>query len=260
MAKTKFEYRLFISEAVGTGLLLFFGLSVVIFNWGEGTIVEMLIPSHGLRSAITGFLFGTVGCLVTISPVGKISGAHINPAVSLAFWLRGKINKFTFLGYVISQMVGAALGCLPLLLWGHQGKSIQYAITLPGSGGVAEAFTGEVITTAFLIIDLYFFIGIKKLRKYTPFTMPFLYGFMVWAESEYSGCSTNPARSFGPAFISGNYTFFWLYVAAPFTGVFIVTGLFSIFRLNRLYKMKAARVSYHNSPTSGSLQLGLSSE
>ena len=93
MAKTKFEYRLFISEAVGTGLLLFFGLSVVIFNWGEGTIVEMLIPSHGLRSAITGFLFGTVGCLVTISPVEICTPIDVDATATPARALRAAATR-----------------------------------------------------------------------------------------------------------------------------------------------------------------------
>jgi aquaporin Z len=138
MVLPKFEFKLFVSEAIGVALLLFFGLSIVIFNLGEGSAVAKLIPSETLRTGLTGFLFGCVGCLVSLSPVGKISGAHINPAVSLAFWLRGKMHTSTMIGYIVSQMIGAVLGCLPLLLWGKQGSSIQYAITLPGKNGIYQ--------------------------------------------------------------------------------------------------------------------------
>src|SRR3954471_13279971 len=167
MVIPKFEFRLFASEAIGMALLLFFGISIVIFNWGEGSIVAKWIPSPTIRTVLTGFMFGSVGCLIALSPVGKISGAHINPAVSLAFWLRGKMNGLTMLGFIVSQMVGAVLGCLPLLLWGKQGSSIQYGITLPADAGVGYAFICEIFATTCLIFYLYIFIGTKRFRNYT---------------------------------------------------------------------------------------------
>ncbi|MFI5155918.1 MAG: MIP/aquaporin family protein [Chitinophagales bacterium] len=245
MSSIKSEWKLYLSEAIGTALLLFFGLSVVILNWGEGSFIAKHIPNLSLRRALTGFLFGTVGCLVTISPVGKISGAHINPAVSLAFLLRGKMRKSTALGYMIAQMAGAALGSLPLLIWGKEGQTVQYGMTLPGEAGLGMAFWGEVLATACLIFYLYIFIGTKKLRNFTPFGIPFLYCLLVWAETVYSGCSTNPARSFGPALIVGNFSYYWLYWIAPIAGVIMVTLFFRLLRLHRIYSIEAARLSYH---------------
>ncbi len=201
---------LFLSECIGTALLLAIGLSVVIFNWGEGSPVSQWIPSVPLRRLFTGFLFGCTGCLVTISPVGKISGAHINPAVSIAFWLRGKMKFHAMLGFIISQMLGAVLGCLVLLFWGKQGRSVGFGNTIPGEAGIWSAFLGEAICTALLIADIFICVGSNKLKKITPFTMPLLYGIMVWAETAYSGCSTNPARSFGPAVVSGVFSGYWI--------------------------------------------------
>ena len=257
MSWPKFEFRLFLAEAIGTALLLFFGLSIVIFNWGENSVVAKSIPSEPLRRLLTGFLFGSVGCLVTISQVGKISGAHINPVVSIAFWLRGKMKTNTMIGYIVGQMIGAGIGCIPLLIWGEQGKSIEYGITQPANSNVVAAFIGEMIATSCLIFYLYIFIGTKKLRNYTPFGIPLLYSILSWAEASYSGCSTNPARSFGPALVSGNFSNYWLYWIAPLAGVLFVTGIFRIRRLRNMYRMQAARVSYHNSPTSESLVSGL---
>jgi len=254
MAKTKDLIKMYLSEFIGTALLLGVGLSVVIFNWGEGSVMTRLIPSLPLRRALTGFLFGTTGCLVTLSPVGKISGAHINPAVSIAFWLRGKMKTYLMTGYIISQMLGAIAGCLPLLLWQNQGKSINYGNTIPGNAGIWPAFLGELITTACLIIVIFIFVGSKKLRNYTPFTMPFLYGVMVWAETTLSGCSTNPARSFGPAVVSGVYHTYWLYIAAPLTGVFLIAGIFNSLRLHRYYDIEAARISFHDHHSPNSLK------
>jgi aquaporin Z len=249
MASTRSNTALFGAELVGTALLLFIGLSVVIFNWGTGSVMATLVPSESLRRVITGFLFGLTGCLITLSPVGKISGAHINPAVSIAFWLRGKMKTRIMIGYVCSQLIGAIIGSLPLLFWEQQGQSIRYGITLPGDAGIQVAFIGEALTTACLIILLFLFVGNKKLRNYTPYTIPFLYGFMVWAEAPFSGCSTNPARSFGPAIVSQYFTDYWLYWLAPLTGVIAVVIVFRLLRLHHYYHLEAARVSYHNSYT-----------
>ena len=256
MGIPKSDWKLFAAEAIGTGLLVFFGISIVIFNLGEGSVVAKLIPIVIVRRALTGFMFGTVGCLITISPVGKISGAHLNPAVTLAFWLRGKIKFETMVGYVLCQLIGGIIGSIPLLMWGKQGESLQYGITLPGDAGLMAAFIGEIIATACLIIYLYLFIGTKRLRNYTPYGIPFLFAFLTWAEAAYSGCSVNPARSLGPALIAGNFTDHWVYWIAPAIGVIIVTLFFRWRRINRIYKMESARVSYHDYPTSPSLKIG----
>jgi len=257
MVLSKFEYKLFAVEAIGVAVLLFFGLSIVIFNWGEGSVVAKWIPSEFARTILTGFMFGCVGCLISLSPVGKISGSHINPAVSIAFWLRGKMETKTMVGYIAGQMIGAAIGCLPLLLiWGEQGKSIQYGITLPGVRGVGAAFISEVLATAGLIFYLYIFIGRKNLRNYTPYGIPILYSILNIFFAAPSGDSTNPARSFGPAFITGNFSHYWLYWVAPFVGVLLVTAFFKWRRVNRYYNMEAARISYHDSATPETLKTG----
>ena len=159
--KRKF-FKLFASEFIGTGLLLTIGLSAVIFDFGTGSIMQQLIPSVPLRRLLTGFLFGSTGCLITLSPVGRISGAHINPMVSIAFWMRGKMKNFALVGYIISQMLGAVVGCIPLLLWYKEGKSVNYGNTVPGKAGILAAFTGEMITTACLILVIFTFVGSKK--------------------------------------------------------------------------------------------------
>ena len=249
-------WHLYLSEFIGTALLLAVGLSVVIYDWGSGSWVAQLIPSVPARRLITGFLFGTTGCLITLSPVGKISGAHINPAMSFAFYLRGKMKTYALAGYILSQMLGAVVGCLPLLLWGRQGASVQYGITLPGSAGIMPAFWGEVITTAIFVTVIFVFAGQRKLRRFTPFTVPLQFSLMVWAESAYSGTSTNPARSFGPAVISYDYHYFWIYVVAPLLGAAIVVGVFRLLRLHELLHLKAARVSYHDESTHESIKHG----
>ena len=88
----RIPWALFASELIGTAVLVLVGLSLVILMFGAGSPMARLIPSEGLRRLITGFLFGTTGACIALSPVGKVSGAHINPVVTLAFRLMGKLD------------------------------------------------------------------------------------------------------------------------------------------------------------------------
>ena len=214
--------RLFLSELAGTALLCLIGLSLVILMFGAGTPMARLIPDEGLRRLITGFLFGTTGASIALSPVGKVSGAHINPAVTLGFRLMGKLDLRTTIVYVGGQLVGAVAGSLPLLLWGAMGRSVAFGATLPGPGvSLSTAFLGEVITTFAMVVLLAVFLGFRHLRPFTPAIFPPLYAIMVWAESPLSGTSRNPARTFGPAIVSGEWQGWWIYWAGPLAGMLL---------------------------------------
>ncbi len=237
-------FYIYLSECIGTALLVGVGLSVVIFNNGDGSPIRAWIPDAGTRRAITGFLFGTTGCLITLSPVGRISGAHINPIVSIAFLLKRKMSWLHTLGYIIAQMIGSVIGAIPLLLWGKWGASVQYGATIPLAGALPAAFAGETITSFLLVAGIFFFIGHKKLRRFTPYLIPPLYCLMVWAEGPLSGTSTNPARSFGPAVASGIWTGYWLYWIAPVLGAGIAVLLFEMPFLWK-WKIKIPKLYQH---------------
>jgi aquaporin Z len=218
----RIPWALFVSEAIGTALLVLVGLSLVIFMFGTGTPMARLIPSEGLRRLITGFLFGTTGACIALSPVGKVSGAHINPAVTLAFRLMGKLDLRTTLGYIGAQLIGAVVGSLPLLFWGATGRSVAFGATFPGSGKpFSAALLGEAITTFAMIALLAVFLGFRKIRPFTPAIFPPLYAVMVWIESPISGTSTNPARSLGPSVISGQWQGWWIYWIGPVAGMLL---------------------------------------
>jgi aquaporin Z len=212
-------WQVFASELVGTALLVLVGLSLVILMFGEGSPVKGVLPSEGWRRLITGFLFGTTGALIALSPVGMRSGAHINPIVTLAFRLMGKLDLRNTLGYIMAQLSGAILGALPLLAWGSMGRSVAFGATLPGDGYPIETvLLGEVITTFAMVAGLCVFLGFRRIRPFTPAMFPFLYAVMVYAESPISGTSTNPARSLGPAIVSGQWQGWWIYWVGPLIG------------------------------------------
>lgn len=222
------RWRLYVAEFIGTAVLLLVGLSLVIVMFGDGSPAAAWIPSVRVRQTLTGFLFGSTGALIALSAVGKISGAHINPAVTLAFWIARKIESTTALGYVVAQLGGGVAGSLPLLAWGAMGRSIAFAATAPGAGySTGAAFRGEVITTFALIVTLCLFLAFRGLRRFTPFAIPPLYAIMIPLEADISGTSTNPARSFGPSVVSGEWTAWWIYWIGPIAGTLAAMAILS---------------------------------
>ncbi len=234
------------AELLGTALLVLVGLSLVIVMFGAGSPVARIVPDEGLRRLITGFLFGTTGALIALSPIGRESGAHINPVVTLGFWLMGKLDARTALDYVAAQLAGASLGSLPLLSWGAMGRSVAFGATLPGQGyATRTVLMGEVVTTFALIVGLCVFLGFRPLRRFTPAMFPLLYAVMVYAEAPLSGTSTNPARSLGPAIVSGRWDGWWIYWVGPLVGtlaaILVCNALAQRIEVAKLYHFESGR-------------------
>jgi hypothetical protein len=139
--------------------------------------------------------------LVAISPLGKLSGAHINPAVSLAFWVDGKMNPHDLIGYIAGQLLGAILGeALLVLVWGNYARSVMDGMTLPGSAyPLWVVFLAEMSLTGVLVLAIFICLSSQRLMHWTPLVTWLLIATMVWLESPVSGTSLNPARSLAPA-------------------------------------------------------------
>jgi aquaporin Z len=240
----KLPAELLAAEFAGTALLVAAGVSLVILDFGAGSPVVAILPSAGLRRLVTGFGFGTVGALIAVSPLGKISGAHINPVVTAAFWLKGAMRGSLAAGYVVAQLAGAVLGALPLVLWGAMGASVRFGATVPGEGfGATAALAGEIVTTATLVLGLFLFVGHERLRRFTPLLFPILYAVMVYLEAPVSGTSTNPARSLGPAVVAGAWRWWWVYWIGPAAGGLLGVGAHTFTWLRR-FEVEVAKL-YH---------------
>ena len=235
-------WPLWCSELIGTALLVGVGCSLVILDFGTSSPVALLLPDAGARRAVTGFLFGTVGALIAVSPVGVVSGAHINPAVTLAFQLEGRMRGDVALGYLLAQLAGAGIGALPLLLWGPVGASVAYGATVPGPAGPWIALLGEAGATFCLIAGLLLFVGHPRLRRFTPAMFPFLYALLVWLEAPLSGASTNPARSLGPGLVAGDLDGWWVYWVGPLVGSVVAVWLRKALPMARSLEIRVAKV------------------
>lgn len=241
----RLHWNLYSAELIGTALLVALGLSVVIALWGEGGPFLFVLSTPWQHRAFSGFLFGLVGLAITLSPLGRLSGAHLNPSVTLAFWLEGKIKWRDASGYVVAQMVGAVGGAWALLGWGKIGSSIAYGSTVPTSSApLWAAGLGEVAATFSLIVTLFVLSGHPRTRRFTPYSIPPLFSLMVCLESPLSGTSTNLARSFGPAAISGAWQGFWIYLIGPFLGAALAVGVLRIQSAEHR-RPREARVAHH---------------
>lgn len=236
------------SELVGTALLVGVGVSLVILDFGPGSPVAALLPAPWARRVLTGFLFGSVGALLAASPVGKVSGAHVNPVVTLAFWLKGQMAGRVALGYVVAQLAGGVAGAGALLLWGSMGAAVSYGATAPGAAGPWMAAAGEAATTFCLVAGLLFFLGHPRLRDFTPWLFPPLYGLMVGLEGPLSGTSTNPARSLGPALVAGDLRYWWVYWLGPLLGTLAAVSLQHVTWARRFEVQVAKVFHFHHDP------------
>jgi aquaporin Z len=203
------------AELLGTAFLVFAGVSAVVIVFGTGSLLAQVVPDTSTRRLIAGLLFAGSGALVAISPLGRLSGGHINPVVSLAFWMQGKMHHLDLGGYISGQFLGAFIGSLLVaLVWRERAASVGYGTTVPGAG--------------YALWIVFLFVSSHRLMRWTPLMVWILVAVMVWLEAPISGTSLNPARSFGPALVSWIWSYHWLYWVAPLLGALLAVGSFRL--------------------------------
>jgi len=195
-----------VAEAIGTFALVFAGTGAIIINeTSDGAITHVGI-------ALT---FGLI-VLAMIYTLGDISGAHINPAVTIGFWVSRKLPAREVAPYVASQCAGAfiASGMMRLLF----PENRLLGSTQP-SGPVLQSFALEFLLTALLMFVI---LGVSTGAREKGITAGIVVGSVIALEAMFAGpitgASMNPARSLGPAVVSGHLTNLWVYLAAPILG------------------------------------------
>ena len=210
---------MYASEFVGTALLVFLGLSIVVALWGHNAPLAGIPLTPPQRRFLSGFLFGSVGASIAYSPIGRISGAHINPAMTLAFWLEDKMKWRDAGCYLLAQLAGGIAGSAMLLVWGRTGASDNWGASVPGDGlPVWMAVAGETTCTFLLVLLIFICAARPRTQRYTPLVNPVLFAILVWLEGPVSGASANPARSLGPAVIGAVWQGWWVYWLGPVLG------------------------------------------
>jgi len=216
------------AEFLGTFVLVLGGLSAVCLDFGQGSPVPHLIPSPSLRLLLTGLLFAGTGSLVAISPPGRLSGAHINPCVTIAFWAGGHVSRDDLFGYLGCQFAGAVAGDLAVhWLWGPIGLSVKDGLTVPQSGVTPlQAIGIEALMTGILVLAIFSCISFTRTAHLTPLVLWVVIALLVWKGAPYTDCSLNPARSLGPAVVTGDYHLLWIYFVGPPAGALLAAWLY----------------------------------
>jgi aquaporin Z len=181
------------------------------------------------RRALMGLAVGgTVGAII-MSPWGRQSGGHFNPAMTFAFYRLGKVGRWDALFYGVAQFSGAISGvamAAVLLKGAPADRAVRYAVTAPGVYGSAVAFAAELIISFILMITVLFVTNRERLAGYTPYFVGSLYAVNVTFETPLSGMSMNPARTFGPAAFGGYWHALWIYFVAPTLGMLAAAEFF----------------------------------
>src|SRR2546427_10809513 len=130
-------------EAAELGLFMISASLFTMLLWHPSSPVLNLIPNPFVRRMLTGLAMGGTAIALVFSPLGKRSGAHFNPAVTLTFWRLGKVKNWDAFFYVIAQFIGGIAGMFVVALFAREALShpiVHYAATLPGPHGMIVAF------------------------------------------------------------------------------------------------------------------------
>src|SRR4051812_38447329 len=216
----KYEWRRLFSELLGTFLLVLAGAGGAVVNAQSGGQISR-------TAAVTA---PALTVLAVILFMGAVSGAHLNPAVSLSFAARGDFPWRRVPGYIVMQLVGATLACL--FLWAMFGQIGQLGATEPGAGiSNWQAMLMEMVLTAGLVSTI---LGTaSRAQNVGALSALAVAGYIALAglwSSPVSGASMNPARSFGPDMALADFSHYWVYVVGPLLGGAIAVGIAWVLR------------------------------
>lgn len=214
------EWRRLFSELLGTFMLVLVGAG--------GAVVDA--QSHGAIERGAAVTAPGLMVLAIILFMGAVSGAHLNPAVTFAFWARGDFPGKRVPGYIVVQLIGASLACLFLrAVFGNIG---DLGATLPGPGVHDwQAMLIELVLTVGLVSTI---LGTaSRAQNVGPLAALGVGSYIILAglwSSPISGASMNPARSFGPDLVRGDFSSYWVYLAGPLLGAAIAVGIAFVLR------------------------------
>jgi glycerol uptake facilitator protein len=230
--------RAALAEAYGTFLLT---------TIGPGTIIAVTFLDGSVTSAGLGLigLAHGVALLLAVHTIGRLTGAHINPAVTIAHWATRRIETKKVAPYVLGQLAGASIaGFVQLALWtssNNRGlvqaaQSTFLGDTIPSPAfGIGAVLLAEVIGTAILVFTIFGATDKAAEPSRAGVTIGFALAAIVWMFGPISGASLNPARTWGPTLASAVFSLtplgnLWIYIVGPVLGGLLGAFLYEALR------------------------------
>lgn len=216
-------------EAICLGLFMVVASIVTVIFELPSSPVHHAIADPLLRRFLIGIAMGLTVISIVYSPLGKRSGAHINPSVTITFWRLKKIRTIDAVFYILAQVIGAILGIWVagvLLGMAIADPSVNYIATVPSSNGEIGAFGVEFIISLGMMILILQVSNNPKLSHLTGVFCGILLAIYITIAAPFSGVSMNPARSLGSAIPAQAWHGFWIYCVAPPLGMIIASEIF----------------------------------
>jgi glycerol uptake facilitator-like aquaporin len=215
-------------ELILTSILLFGVVTIVRWVIGPSPI-SRAIPGIHAQLWIVGAAVALLLAGLILSPPGRASGGHTNPAISLAMWRFGVFPGTGVIPYSIAQLLGSVLGVVAArTVWGHivEEPPVVYAALQPGPGwSTWELFGVEALGMTVIALVVGLCLAVPPLTSFVPWIVGSLVGLGIALLGTATGGSLNPARQFGPAVVSGQTRFLWVYLLAPMFGAAIAAWL-----------------------------------
>lgn len=221
MRTTVSHWPEYLLEALGLGLFMVSacGFGVLLFH--PASPVVRALPDAFARRALMGLAMGSTAAALIYSPIGRRSGAHFNPAVTLTFFHLGKVRGRDLGGYVAAQFIGGTIGVgLSAAAFGARLRdpAVHYVVTRPG-GALAAAFVAEVAITFVLLSVVLRVANHPRAMRWAGVCAGTLVWFYITFEAPISGMSMNPARSLASALWARDWTAIWIFFLAPPLGM-----------------------------------------
>jgi aquaporin Z len=218
----------YLIEATLLGLFMISACTFAVLLDHPGSPAYRAIPDPFLRRLIGGLAMGSTAIGLIYSPWGRRSGAHFNPAATLAFLRLGRMAPQDAWWYIAAHFAGGLAGVLlaaGLLgeALGHQ--NVRYAVTRPGPLGVGPAWGAELAMTFLLISIVLRVASHPRFGRFTGLCVGALVATYITLEAPLSGMSMNPARSLASALVAGDWTELWVYFTAPPLGMLLAAEL-----------------------------------
>jgi aquaporin Z len=224
----KKNWSIYLIEAWALGMFMISACFFTIVLEHPGSPVHQMIPSAFERRFWMGLAMGLTAVLLIYSPWGKRSGAHMNPAVTLANLQMERISPANAAWYIAAQFAGGALGVF-LFKWSVpqliRETGVNYAVTVPGMQGLSVAFAAEFFIS-FLMLLLVLVCSNSRFAGLTGWVAGALLVVYITFEAPYSGMSINPARTVASALPANLWTGWWVYFLAPAGGMLLAGFLY----------------------------------
>jgi len=237
----------YLMETTELGLFMISACAFTVLLFHPNSPVTSLIPDGVLRRLLMGIAMGSTAIAIIFSPIGKRSGAHFNPSVTLTYFRLGKVAPWDTTFYIVAQFIGGVAGvAVATLLLGRSvaAPSVNYAATIPGPQGALIAFAAEVAISFVLMAVVLRVSNAKRLARWTGLFTGALVATYITFESPISGMSMNPARTFGSAFGAQVWMSLWIYFIAPPLGMLTAAEVFTRGKTRRT--VACAKFHHHN--------------